>query len=241
MKIITVKSAASTNDLLKALMENEYVEEGAVISTEEQTAGKGQRGNSWESEAGKNLTFSILFYPTFLPLSKQFLLSKAVALGVRDALSDYLEDVRIKWPNDIYHGSGKLAGILIENTLKGNEYAAAIAGIGLNVNQEKFVSNAPNPLSMKQITGSDYPLDILLDQIVGAIMNRYEALKGGVEEEISTQYFDALYRNNGFYPYLDSERFFKAKIVSVENSGIMRLETGSGEIRDYSFKEVEYV
>jgi BirA family biotin operon repressor/biotin-[acetyl-CoA-carboxylase] ligase len=241
MNIIIVKSAASTNDLLKRKMEEEFLEEGTTIAAEAQTAGKGQRGNSWESEPNKNLTFSTLFYPTFLPPNEQFLLSKAIALGVIDALSEYIEDVKIKWPNDIYFGDGKLAGILIENELKGEQYASAIAGIGLNVNQEKFLSNAPNPLSMKNITGTDYPLDVLLHRLVESVMTRYESLKDGDGERISEEYFSKLYRHTGFYQYKDKTGAFYAKIVLVENSGFLHLQTDTGEVRKYAFKEVQYV
>ena len=141
--------------------------EGRVIMTTNQTGGVGQQGNVWESEAGKNLTFSLLLKPTFLPIASRFMLTKAISIAILDFLKQELPDqeVYIKWPNDIYFKNKKIAGILIKNEIKGMMMGTSIIGIGLNVNQESFDENLPNPISMKMITGKDYDLEFILNEI----------------------------------------------------------------------------
>jgi len=146
MNIITVESVASTNSYLKELAHSRTLDEGTVIVTRNQTAGKGQQGNAWESEAGKNITCSILLYPSFLPVQHFFLLSEVISLGVKETLDAYTDGITIKWPNDIYYCERKIAGILIENEITGSNISMSVAGIGVNVNQEQFLSDAPNPV-----------------------------------------------------------------------------------------------
>jgi BirA family biotin operon repressor/biotin-[acetyl-CoA-carboxylase] ligase len=240
MNIIKIKSTASTNLFLKELSEKQFLEEGAVVFTETQTAGRGQAGNDWESEPGKNITCSILFYPVFLPVKQHFLLSETIALGVKKTLDDYIPNVSVKWPNDIYFENRKIAGILIENELTAQEITQSIAGIGLNVNQETFASNAPNPVSLKQILDVEMDLDSLLEKMVEKLMDEYEKLKAGQTEDISRAYHDSLYRKSGFYAYEDKHGRFIARIQSVSEDGFLHLQTDKGEERRYAFKEVVY-
>jgi BirA family biotin operon repressor/biotin-[acetyl-CoA-carboxylase] ligase len=238
---LKLKSIHSTNAFLKEWLENQVLEEGSVVFTREQTAGKGQRGNAWESEPGKNITCSILLYPSFLSVKQLFLLSEAVALGVKDALDSFADGFEIKWPNDIYFREQKIAGILIENELDGQQYTQSIVGIGLNVNQEIFRSDAPNPISLKQITGKKTNISRLSEKLIKAVLARYEQLKTEETEKIVRDYHAVLYRKTGFYPFKDANGLFTACIEKVTDDGLLHLITDVGEKRSYAFKEVKVV
>ncbi|MDR0874323.1 MAG: biotin--[acetyl-CoA-carboxylase] ligase [Prevotellaceae bacterium] len=248
MNIIRIKETASTNAFLRELSEKETLPESTVLVAENQTAGRGQAGNSWETAAGKNLTFSLLLRPTFLPVEQHFLLSEAVALGVKEALDEYVEKVSVKWSNDIYVGERKIAGILIENELTGREITQSIIGIGLNVNQKTFVSDAPNPVSLYQLLGRETDLEELLSKILEHISVWYLLLKHEKFDIISDFYYQNLYRRDGFYDYEDKNGVFRAKIKSVSPEGYLILQTdvstGSttvSETRSYEIKEVKFI
>ena len=176
LPIIHLKETISTNTFLQQLVLEQTVEEETVVITHNQTGGRGQRGNSWESEPGKNLTFSIILYP-HLPGEKSFLISQMVSQSIKQVLDTYISDVIIKYPNDIYYQNKKIAGILIENSMTDGFLSQSIIGIGLNVNQEIFRSDAPNPVSLKQITGLTYDLNILLQQLIDVLMKLYIDLR----------------------------------------------------------------
>jgi BirA family biotin operon repressor/biotin-[acetyl-CoA-carboxylase] ligase len=241
MNIVEIESTASTNLLLKKWSEERFLEEGTVLFTNKQTAGRGQAGTFWEAEAGKNIACSLLLYPAFLPVKQHFLLSETVALGVKEILDDYVNNVTVKWPNDIYFEDRKLAGILIENELSGGGFSQSVIGIGLNVNQEIFTGDAPNPVSLKQITGRDFDLDRLVEKMIRQILYRYDQLKEGRSQLISQTYQDFLYRKNGFYRYEDKNGLFNAKIQFVADDGFLHLTTDEGEDRRYAFKEISFV
>ena len=241
MNIISIESVVSTNSYLKELAHKQVLEEETVIVTGNQTAGRGQRGNAWESEAGKNITCSILLYPSFLPVQQHFLLSEAVSLGVKETLDAYTGGITIKWPNDIYYKEKKIAGILIENELTGNKYGLSIVGTGLNVNQEHFLSNAPNPVSLKQITGREWSVETLLKELVQHILYRYKQLKDGDTETLIRMYHGALYRRTGIHPFKDSEGIFHARIDRVSDDGFLHLVTEQDEKRSYAFKSIHFL
>ncbi|MDR2085613.1 MAG: biotin--[acetyl-CoA-carboxylase] ligase [Dysgonamonadaceae bacterium] len=240
MNIIKVDTCRSTNGLLKEWATQQSLEEGSILVCKEQTAGRGQAGASWESESGKNLTFSLIFYPEFLAIKNHFLLSKSIALGVKTVLDDYTGNISIKWPNDIYYKDKKIAGILIENNIMGEVIVQSVAGIGVNINQEIFRSDAPNPVSLKQITGKETDLAMLLEQIAGSILSFYKMLQEIETELITLLYHQALYRKEGFFPYKDANGIFYARIESVENDGFIHLINKEGEKRRYAFKEVSF-
>lgn len=211
-----------------------------VVYADEQTAGRGQGSNHWESEPGKNLTFSVLVHPTMVPVMRQFLLSEAGALALWDVLGQYLgaDDVKMKWPNDIYWKDKKISGTLIETRLGGGHVKDCVYGIGIDVNQEKFVSDAPNPVSMKQILGNDVDLKELLNKIIDSFKKYYAAIENGEYAAISELYHSGLYRAHGFHLYKDKDGEFEAAIVEVEDSGNLILRDREGCIRSYAFKEV---
>lgn len=231
------ENTESTNSLLKELSLKEKLPEGYLVYTDFQTAGKGQPGNSWESENGKNLLFSILIYPHNILITEQFILSQITSLAIKKVLDNYTGDITIKWPNDIYWKEKKICGILIENSLLRDKIDKCIIGIGLNINQEIFTSNAPNPVSLKQITGKETDRDKILQNIHHQLITLY---KNTDIENIQKEYHHNLYRNEGFHPYTDAttKENFLARIEKVEPDGKLILITEIGERKEYYFKEV---
>jgi len=238
--IIHIRETDSTNNYLKQLLLERKLEEGSMIYTDFQTAGKGQRGNSWESKPGENLLLSIVLYPNMVEISEQFIISQAVSLGVMDFLSVYTNDITIKWPNDIYWKDRKICGILIENILQDNTIIQSVCGIGININQKKFVSDAPNPVSLFQITGKTYDIELFPELLGNKIMQQYSRIKEGKISKIRAKYKAHLYRSKGFHLYNDGIGDFLARIKDILPSGILILETDKGEERQYAFKEVRY-
>jgi BirA family biotin operon repressor/biotin-[acetyl-CoA-carboxylase] ligase len=225
------------------LTEKKRVEEGTLVWTGFQTAGRGQSQNKWESEKNKNLTFSLLLLPDFIHVADQFLLSQIAALGVVDFLSSFcgLTDLSIKWSNDIYWRDKKIGGMLIENLLSGHSISHTILGIGINVNQIKFESDAPNPVSVRQINGTGYELNLAVIEVRKAILSRYMQLLRDEKAQIRKDYFNCLYRRKGYFGYKDNSGEFSARIKDIYNNGLLVLETGNGEERVYAFKEVSFI
>jgi BirA family biotin operon repressor/biotin-[acetyl-CoA-carboxylase] ligase len=240
--LITIKQVDSTNNFLKDLLSNSKpLHEGTVIMAESQYAGRGQQQNHWHSQDGKNLTFSLLLKPSFLTVSQQFDLTRAVSLGIINALEPILGDgLKIKWPNDIYYNDGKLGGILIENMVQGAQIKNAVIGIGLNINQEIFPLDVPNAVSLKQILHKDYDLNWLLSEICKNIEAMYLNLKAGSFDLVRKAYFDRLY-------WLNEQKLFKSKglvfegmIENVEDNGLLIVSNG-GEASGYNQKEIEFL
>ncbi|MDL2282591.1 biotin--[acetyl-CoA-carboxylase] ligase [Parabacteroides sp. OttesenSCG-928-G06] len=231
----------STNSSLRERIGNRLLPEGSVVWADVQTAGRGQMGNSWESEAGSNLTFSVALYPDVLPANRQFLISQITALSVQETLQQHTDGITIKWPNDIYWQDKKICGMLIENDIAGSAIYCSVIGVGINLNQEIFHSNAPNPVSLKQITGLDYDREELLHQFLSRFYHYYLLLLQEGEEEIRRLYIHALYRKEGFYFYEDESGRFEASIHSIEPTGHLNLQLHDGSLRRYAFKEVSFV
>ncbi len=223
-----IKSTDSTNTLLKQLAAEGNPPE--FIYAGYQTAGRGQTGNSWESEEGKNLLCSILLPPN----KNLYFLNIAVGVAMLRVIGD---DFTIKWPNDIYYGNKKVAGILVENAIIGNEIRYSIAGIGLNVNQTAFVSDAPNPISLKQIRGQEYDIEWLMNQLLEAV----HSVLNESEQEVWSYYKSHLYRKEGLWPYEDKKGKFEAAIQDVLPTGEIILRDTNGQIRQYEFKQIKYI
>ena len=234
-KIIHIDETDSTNSWLRNFCSKEKGrEEEEVVWAEYQTAGRGCGTNRWESERGKNLTFSVAIHPKELPATQQFHISMAVSLAICEAIGQHIGDVSIKWPNDIYWRNGKIGGILIENTLKGSNIIESIIGVGLNVNQRVFKSDAPNPVSMWQICEHETDRKALLKEIL-------EAFERILDSKIREQYLSKLYRHKGYHPYADKDGAFMAEIVTVEDDGHLVLRDDNGKERRYAFKEVQFI
>ena len=209
-------------------------EENMVVWADYQTAGRGCGTNHWESERGKNLTFSMLLHPHDVPAQKQFRISRAISLAICKALGQHIGDLSIKWPNDIYWRDGKIGGILIEVTLQGNKVKDCIIGIGLNINQRVFRSDAPNPVSMWQICEQETDCEQLLQEIL-------QAFQEYMCKSNKDEYQSMLYRRKGFHPYADKDGAFMAEIIDVEDDGHLFLRDDNGQLRRYAFKEVTFV
>ena len=239
---IHLNETHSTNSYLRELIMREKEQpEGTVVITDYQTAGRGQKGNSWESERGKNLTFSILLHPNHIPPGKQFILSQLISIAIVGVLKKYDRHFTIKWPNDIYWKEKKIAGMLIEVDLTGSSLSNAIIGIGININQRHFKSDAPNPVSLTQITGKEHNLSELLEKILDRIVDEYNKYTPDNEEEIRQKYMALLFRNKGAYPYLYGEEIFNASIEGIEPNGQLILKKENGSIHTFAFKEISFV
>ena len=208
---------------------------------ESQYAGRGQQQNRWHSEDGKNLTFSLLLKPVFLPVTQQFDLTRAISLGIINALEPYLGDqLKIKWPNDIYYADGKLGGILIENLVQGNQIKNSVIGIGLNINQESFPLEVPNAVSLKQILHRHYDLRLLLSEICQNIEAAYLNLKAGRFELVRKAYLERLYWLNEDKIFKASGQIFKGTIENVKDNGLLIVNNGA-ETSEYNQKEIEFL
>ena len=230
-EIIHIKETDSTN---RWIQEAKLKEQMTCVCADYQTAGRGCGTNKWESERGKNLTFSMLIHPKNMPVMQQFDISIAVSLAICEALSRHIDDLSIKWPNDIYWRNSKIAGILIEHTLQGCVIKNSIIGVGVNVNQRVFHSDAPNPVSLWQICKHETDCKQLLNDILHA----FEKYLAKDNREL---YLSMLYRRHGFYPYCDLNGTFMAEFVTVEPDGHLLLRDDIGRERRYAFKEVNYV
>ncbi len=232
----------STNVRALEWLQAERPPEGALVITDHQTAGRGQMNNSWETQAGANLTFSVLLYPHFLPLQQQFALNQAVTLAVRDAAEVFLpRSPQIKWPNDVYIGGKKLAGILIQNQLRGLVLDASVVGIGLNVNQTEFSPHLPNPTSLRLECGRPLELEAVLHTLLSHLETRYLQLKAGRQDELLLDYYSHLYRFQEEGLYRDRQgRLFRGRITGVSPQGKLLVATAEGE-RAFANKEIEFV
>jgi BirA family biotin operon repressor/biotin-[acetyl-CoA-carboxylase] ligase len=240
--LLTLKEVDSTNNFLKNLLSNSKpVPEGTVIMAESQYAGRGQQNNQWHAEPGKNLTFSLLLKPTFLEIVNQFDLIRAVSLGVYDALCTILgNELKIKWPNDIYYGDKKLGGMLIENLLQGNQIKTSIIGIGINVNQEHFPPGASKATSIKQILHKDYQLRDILAEICNNIEAHYLNLKAGKLNLVRETYLNRLYWYQQQKRFRADDVEFEGTITGVEDNGLLILGQ-NGTQKRYNLKEIEFL
>lgn len=235
------KNLPSTNNYAAVMLKNSVVADGTVIYTNFQSAGRGQSGNSWESENGKNLLISIILYPSMIEPADQFLISMAVSLGITGFLDRHINGSTIKWPNDIYVKSDKIAGILIENTLIGNTIENSVAGIGLNINQTSFMSNAPNPVSLSKLTGLQYDLGECLNQLSDDINERYQQLVNSDYISLREDYLSRLFRKDEWCQWRDETGVFTGRIVTVSPEGRLIIEKEDGTESGYAFKEIEFI
>lgn len=237
-KKIHIEETDSTN---RYLWESHGEEDMVVVVADYQTAGRGQGTNSWESERGKNLLFSILVKPTMMTPANQFVLSMAEALALKSVLDGYTDDITLKWPNDIYWKDKKIGGTLIETAVADHCLKKCVFGTGINVNQEVFRSDAPNPVSLRQILGRETPVDEILQQVLEAFEREYQKVLSGDYDDISTRYQQALYRRTGYHTYRDENGLFEAAMIGVRPTGQLLLRDREGKAREYMFKEVTFM
>ena len=238
--IIYLNKIDSTNKYAKKLLKDKTTRFPLVVIANEQTAGKGHAQNIWESDKDMNITLSIATTPHFVKAEQQFMISKAVSLGICDTLNYFVKGASIKWPNDIYIDNKKIAGILIENTIIQDSIKYSVIGIGLNVNQKIFNDNIPNPTSLGIITGEKIDLTQLIYIVTDNVLNRLQDLKKE-SKEIDNQYLDKLYGFNKFLNFNDKTNIINAQIIGVSEFGQLILETKAGEQKTYNFKEIEFI
>lgn len=243
---IHLKSIDSTNSYASQLMGDIKPVEGTLIYTFDQQNGRGQRGNTWETEPNKNVASSFILYPSFLQASRQFLLNKIVSLAVADLMAELLQptdktsEIRIKWPNDVYVGSKKIAGILIENTLRENTIQNAIVGVGININQTAFNADI-NATSLALTTNKEFDLMQVLEKLSEFIEARYLQLKGNKLESIDASYLQHLYQLNEWHNYTSDNHLFEGKIIGISAIGKLQVGLKSTEIREFDLKEIRFV
>lgn len=243
--IIFVDEAESTNTLMVEADRSSSLPHGTVIAARRQTAGRGQRGNSWESAPGLNITMSVMLRPMGVEAAGQFALSEAVALGVVLAAERELggdrDIIKVKWPNDIYAGDMKLCGILIENALSGRRIERCVAGVGVNVNQTLWLSDAPNPVSMASLAGHSFDVEGLTERMAAAILEMMEltATPGG-RARLHAMYISRLWRGEGYHRWHEAAtgRMLEARIAEIAPTGHITLEERCGRRGIYAFKEV---
>lgn len=238
-KIIRLKDVDSTNRYLKELTEDNEAEMTVVVA-DYQSAGKGQGVHTWESEAGKNLLFSIKVHPHWVPVRRQFVLSMVGALAIKDALDSYTDDITLKWPNDVYWNDKKISGTLIETAIDSKGIKTCIFGVGVNINQILFTSDAPNPVSLAQILGHEVDKEEVLQKIIEAFQRYYELLRRADYMDVSGIYHLALYRRKGYHWYEDKDGMFEGAFVEVEDDGHLILHDKKGVIRSYAFGELAF-
>ncbi len=266
IKIIELDEIDSTNSYLSDY-EGERGDFMTVVVARFQTSGRGQGSNCWESECGKNLTFSVECYPVGVPANHQYVLLEAMALAVRSTLEKEVESVRswnmleeydfmfgrsvasstdcrgftIKWPNDIYWDDRKISGTLSQCMVNSNGVKRCIIGVGINVNQREFVSDAPNPISLSQILRRSVSLNKLLQNVLDAFAERLQMVNDGRYDEIKAEYMSNLYRRIGSYGYLDKDGEFYARVEDVDNNGHLILRRDNGTLSEYEFKELKFI
>ncbi|MBR5029535.1 MAG: biotin--[Muribaculaceae bacterium] len=241
--IILLQVTTSTNDFIKRNVST--LQSGTLIVAYSQTSGRGQKGNLWESEPGKNLTFSLIIKKPNVNVKEQFFISEAVSLAIVDVLEKYVTGFKIKWPNDIYYGDHKIGGILIEHSLGSEGIDYTIIGVGVNINQQVFTSGAPNPVSLHHITGEFYDMNIITEEF-GGMVEKYCEFDGSREQlaAMHRRYLDLLYRNDGeAHQFITPDGLlFDAVIESVAPDGIITLRhIGDNTLHEYHFKEVGFV
>ncbi|MEW6469104.1 MAG: biotin--[acetyl-CoA-carboxylase] ligase [Bacteroidota bacterium] len=240
-ELIELEEVDSTNNYALRLLHDRPVREGTAVLARVQTAGKGQRGNSWLSRPGENLTFSLVFHPVFLQAGRQFMLNKIASLAVRDFAQDTLKQpVHIKWPNDIYAGDRKIAGILIESIYRGSGILSSVIGIGMNINQVEFPSSLPNPVSFRMLTGASYDLSALFSGFCTYMEARYLQLRTGRHEAIDSDYLAGLHRFDQWAQFHDGKGEFRGRICGVSPAGKLIVEREGGQTNEFDFKEIAF-
>lgn len=243
MEIIRLNETDSTNTYAKQLLAENKVTHATCIVTSNQTSGKGMQQNIWESEAGKNLTFSIICFPHFLAAANQFQLNKVVSLSVFDLLQKTVltDNMSIKWPNDIYIGNRKAGGILIDASVIGKKMNWVVIGIGLNVNQQKFSKKLPNPTSLIHVTGNELDLDDLLNSYICLFHQRYAQLSANKNTEIDADYIKAMFRFGMPSKFVLRDKELIATITGVNKFGWLQLITSENKKLECEMKEIAYV
>lgn len=238
-QLLYLPTCPSTNTEAYNLLVKNRATEGCVVLTDHQTAGRGQRGNTWEAEPDKNITLSLILKPVFLSTPQQFYLTMCVSLAVLDTIQDVVPEVtQIKWPNDIVAGDEKLAGILIQNTISGSILQHSVVGIGLNVNQKIF--QFPQATSLAKLTNKEFNRVTITEKLLEKLEKRYLELRSGQLEKLKFSYLQALYRYQSLHYFEVDGKKTEGQIVGVDATGRLALQIKE-ELRYFDFKEIAYL
>jgi BirA family biotin operon repressor/biotin-[acetyl-CoA-carboxylase] ligase len=240
-KIIELDSIDSTNSYAIRLLLKEQVEEGTVIWAREQLAGRGQNENRWDSDPGKNLTFTTILFPRFLDPSRQFLLNKMVSLGILDFVREFAREARIKWPNDIYIGDRKVSGILIENKIVGPLMEASFVGIGININQTRWAEDVPNPVSLIELLRHEMILREALQRVCGHLELRRSLLVAEEYALLDEDYGSCLFGLGKWMEFRIGINIFEGMITGVDDFGRLHMIDREQKPHTYLHKEIEYI
>ncbi len=237
-----INEVDSTNLELSRRLQNACLEEGYLLRADFQDDGKGQGNALWESEKGQNLLFSFVLKPNVLKISEQFYITIVVSLALADVVRNFVDgnQVKIKWPNDIYVSNKKIAGVLIENAIRGDEFEWVVIGVGMNINQGNFESDAPNPVSLFELLEEDIELDKVLSIFESQFARRYAQLQSGDYEGLKYDYLASLYQYKEWKNYRSNNQEFRGRIIGIDQYGFLRMETPDGE-RSFDIKEVKYL
>jgi len=239
--IIDLEEVDSTNLYAERLLKKGTVEEGTVIIAKNQTAGRGEGENRWESEPGRNLTLTVVLHPMFLPAGRQFLINKVISLGVCHFLCDYVEGVCIKWPNDMLISSKKVGGILIRHVVNNEMLETTIAGIGINVNQTHFDHHLSGAVSLAQVLRHDLVLKNALKQLCVFLEIQYDALKRGKLDFLEFGYCNALLGYDEKRKYKIGQKMVDGTIRGVDEFGRLLVEISGKPVQAFNHKEIEYI
>jgi BirA family biotin operon repressor/biotin-[acetyl-CoA-carboxylase] ligase len=238
-QLVFVPECHSTNSLASELASQSILPEGTVVITANQTAGRGQRGNTWETAAGLNLTFSVLLRPTFLLIKNQFYLTVITSLAIADFLKDRsINGVRIKWPNDVLVDKKKCCGILIENTIQKETIQQSIVGIGLNINQRNF--SIPTATSLAEVKDRDFDLNEVLNSLLGNFEKRYLQLRSGQFSALKEEYLENLFGLGELRTFISKEKTFEGIIEDVSERGELVISVNN-ERSHWNLKEIALV
>jgi BirA family transcriptional regulator, biotin operon repressor / biotin---[acetyl-CoA-carboxylase] ligase len=248
-KIVYLPTCHSTNDIAAELVRKENLSEGAIVITDAQTAGRGQRGARWVTSRGHNFTFSLVVRPTFLIASEQFLLSQAMALGVKHFVSGFTDEVYVKWPNDLYVRDLKIGGILIESAWQGPRMTHAVIGIGLNINQIHFEGGLASQADMAVLratslrleTGQVFELAAQLPHLLQSLEHAYLRLRAGQYEQIRNHYQSVLLGYEKQRLFRKNGQVFEGMVTGVTTAGRLRIQHADGVEQEYDVKEVEWL
>jgi len=237
--IIWLEEIDSTNKFIKTLINNNAIKNGTIIATKKQTKGKGQQNNKWLTEPNLNLTFS-LYLEINIKATHQFYLSKIIALSIHEFINKEANNTTIKWPNDIYIDNNKIAGILIENTIQGENITKSIIGIGININQINFDTSIPNPISLKNITGKTYDINNSLNEINNIIKHKLKLINNF--NNIDNSYNNILYKLNTKLNFkeINNNNIFDGEIIGTEQDGRIKIKTQT-LIKRFGFHEIKYI
>lgn len=237
-EVLEYEELGSTNTTVETMPSGE-LKDKMVVLTWRQIQGRGLATNKWESAPDKNIAMTVIFRPERLEAANQFAISMVMALGCRDWVSRYVDGVTVKWPNDVYVGDRKISGILIEHRIGGANVQLSFCGIGLNVNQEEFLSDAPNPVSLFQLIRKELPLKRVLGELLECIGHRYTQLCD--PDALKKDFRQSMYRGQGIYEWKDESGRFRASVVGLDEYGQLILLDTEGYERIYAFKAVQYI